>query len=79
MHVYMCLGTGGGKAEDLSFKPQEEVQVEPYVERWVKENREGEERATLTESYCMPGTLQRLRQFIDLSHNNLGMGATFPF
>lgn len=45
------------------------------MERWVTDNRRGEERATLTESYCMPGTLQRLLQFIDLSHNNLGMVA----
>lgn len=75
VHMYVCLGTDGGKAEDLSFRTREEMQVGPDVERWVMDNRGGEGRAMLTESYCMPGTLQRLLQFIDLSHNNLGMGA----
>lgn len=31
-HVH-CLGTDGGKAKELSFRPREEVQAEPYVKR----------------------------------------------
>ena len=44
VHVCVCLGTNGGEAEKLSSTPREEVQTEPYVERWVTDDRGGEER-----------------------------------
>lgn len=54
-----CLKTDGGRAEDPSSRPREEVQVEPNVERQVTGSREGG-GANTAESYYLPGTLQRL-------------------
>lgn len=40
------LKTDGGKHEDLSLRPREEVQAEPNIERQVIDNREGGEDNT---------------------------------
>lgn len=46
------LGKDGGEAEELSFRPGGETQVEPHVEWWVTRDREG--GRGLTHSQSLP-------------------------